>query len=306
MPSRPIVVNLGHALIAAAWADGELSPEELASLKDLLFRLPGLRPEDWAELQRRSDNPVNTQERERITESLARSITGPEDRELVLSALDELLHADGSFGEAERKTLRGIQESIRDENRGLWDDLKALFQSPLARRAEAAAGRFRPQSKSQDLHQAIFDEVGARLDDLQAPADLDGVELKRLCLAGGLMAHVAHVDQVIEDGERKVMEESLRDGWKLEPATAAAVVEVMIEHSGGQLDLHRALREFFEFTTESERSSFLDILFAVAAGDGMASHEEMEEIRLISIGLKLSNVHYIAAKTRLHASRRAR
>jgi len=304
--SRPVVVNLGHALIAAAWADGELSDDELASLKDLLFGLPGLRPEDWAELERRADIPVSGQERERITESLSRSIANPEDRELVLEALDALLHADGTFGEPERRALRSIQSSIREESHGFWDDLKGFFQNPLARRAEAAAAAFRPQSRSEDLHHAVFAEVGERLDSLGAPDDLDGVELKRLCLAGGLMAHIAHADQSVEESEIQVMAGALRDGWKLEEATARAVVEVMVIHSGGQLDLHRALREFFELTSESERSSFLDVLFAVAAGDGMVSHEEMEEVRLISIGLKLSNVHFIAAKTRVPAEHRDR
>lgn len=306
MASRPVVVNLGHALIAAAWADGELSPEELQSLKDLLFALPGLRPEHWSELERRADIPVSTQERERITESLSRSIANEDERALVLGALDALLRADAPFGESERSALQSIQNAIRAENRSLWEDLKGLFQNPLARRGEAALTAFRPQNRSADLHQAVFGEVGARLDALGAPPELDGDELKRLCLAGGLMAHIAHVDRTIDEGERKVMAAALVDGWQLHATTARAVVDVVIIHSGGNLDLHRALREFFELTSESERVAFLDVLFAVAAGDGMVSSEELEEIRLISLGLKLSNVHYIAAKTRVPASQRAR
>jgi uncharacterized tellurite resistance protein B-like protein len=306
MPSRPLIVNLGHALIAAAWADGELSQEELQSLKDLLFQLPGLRPEHWTELERRADIPVGPEERERITESLSRSIASDEDRQWVLHAMDTLLRSDGAFGESERRALLAMQESIRGENRSLWDGLKQVFANPLRRRVEAAASAYRPQSRGTDLHQAVFREVGERLDELGAPPELDGEALRRLCLAGGLMAHVARVDEVIDAGEKEVMVQALIDGWNLHPTTAKAVVEVMLVHSDQNLDLHRALREFFELTSESERIAFLDVLFSVAAADGMVSSEEIEEIRLITLGLKLSQVHFIAAKTRVPAAHRER
>ena len=306
MTQRRVVVNLGHCLIAAAWADGKLEQGELESLKDLIFRRPGLRPEDWEELERRADIPAGPQERARLIESLARSISDENDRQLVLDSLDQLLHADEEFGEAEHAALHQIRRAIDQQPARLWDELKGFFKNPLRRRVVASHQKFDPSTRIQDLNQALFDEIGQELDGDRGSEIVDETELRRLCLAGGLMAHVAQLDRHVDEGEIDTMVAALRDGWKLDEATAQAVTKVMIIRSEGLLDLHRALREFFELTTESERASFLDVLFSVAAGDGMVSLGEMEEIRLISMGLKLSNVHFIAAKTRVPRQHRVR
>ncbi len=307
MTQRRVVVNLGHCLIAAAWADGELEQRELESLKDLLFGLPGLRPEDWEELERRADIPAGPDERERLIESLLRSIEGDEDRRLVIEALDRLLETDGTFGEAERTALRRIRDALdtRGPSAGIWENLRGLFHHPLKRRS-ARLDRAADSRRLKDLHQAIYRDVLERLEEGASPPPMDETELRRLCLAGGLMAHIASLDRKVDEGERETMISALRDGWKLDEATARAVTDVMIIRSTGLLDLHHTLREFFQLTTESERASFLDVLFAVAAGDGMVSLEEMEEIRLVAMGLKLSNVHFIAAKTRVPRQRRVR
>jgi uncharacterized tellurite resistance protein B-like protein len=70
------------------------------------------------------------------------------------------------------------------------------------------------------------------------------------------------------------------------------------------LDYYRLTRQFFETTTEDERVAFLDALFAVAAGDGLASYDEIEEIRTIAYGLLLSHQQFIDAKLRLPAGQR--
>jgi len=304
MTQQRVVLNLGHALVAAAWADGELSPKELQSLKDLLFRLPGLRPEHWAELERRAELAVDARERERLIQNLAQSIDGEEDRCLVLDAIDQLLRTDGEFGESEREAMEKIRRAIQHNETTVWQELKSFFRSPLQRRAHAAAQAELPQKRLEELNHTILREVADRIAEEDMSHDFDERELKRLCLAGGLLAHVAEVDRRVDEGERAVMVEALRDGWGLSEGVACAVSEVVLVHSGDELDLHRSLREFFSLTTEAERISFLDVLFAVAAGDGRVSLQEQEEIRLISMGLKLSNVHYVAAKTRVPKEKR--
>jgi len=44
-------MTLAKVIIAAAWADDEVSHEEINSLKDLLFRLPHLEARDWSSLE---------------------------------------------------------------------------------------------------------------------------------------------------------------------------------------------------------------------------------------------------------------
>ncbi len=303
MTQPKVLLNLGHALIAAAWADGELDRKELQSLKDLLFRLPGLRPEHWAELERRAEIPVDEVERERLIGNLSQSIATEEDRRLVLGAIDQLLRTDSEFGQAEREVMEEIRRASEVNDTSVWHELKRFLQVPLRLRANAQ-GTELPQQRLKELNRAILREVSDRIAEDEQDLDLSERELKRLCLAGGLLAHVAEVDRRVDEGERLVMVEALKDGWGLSEAVARAVTEVVLIHSGDDFDLHRSLREFFSLTSEAERISFLDVLFAVAAGDGQVSFQEQEEIRLICMGLKLSNVHYIAAKTRVPQDRR--
>ena len=70
------------------------------------------------------------------------------------------------------------------------------------------------------------------------------------------------------------------------------------------MDYYRLTRSFFEATDEDERLRFLDVLFAVAASDGQATFNEVEEIRTISSGLLLSHKQFIDAKMKLPPEKR--
>ncbi len=128
--------------------------------------------------------------------------------------------------------------------------------------------------------------------------EIDDVEMRRLGLAGGLLALVARASEEVVDEERAAMVAALRGAWALPDESAAFVVRVALA-AGDTLDLYRLTREFAEVTTAEERLRFLDALFAVAAAEGRASFEEIEQIRLIALGLKLSHSEFIAAKMKL-------
>ena len=63
MSENPLPLALGRVLISAAAADGQLGPAEIEALRDLLFRLPDLREEDWEQLQAELRNPPNLRDR---------------------------------------------------------------------------------------------------------------------------------------------------------------------------------------------------------------------------------------------------
>jgi uncharacterized tellurite resistance protein B-like protein len=126
-------------------------------------------------------------------------------------------------------------------------------------------------------------------------------ELRRLSLAGGLMARVAYVDQDIQAGEVDIMVAALQRHWLLPEAQASLVAQVAASEIGKGLDYYRLCREFFECTDEDERLRFVDVLFAVADGDGRVSHGEIEEIRTIANVQKLSHKQFIDAKLKIPA-----
>lgn len=49
---KSAALAVARAAIALAWADGELHPEEVACLEDLLYQLPALSPGSLAEIKR--------------------------------------------------------------------------------------------------------------------------------------------------------------------------------------------------------------------------------------------------------------
>ena len=121
----------------------------------------------------------------------------------------------------------------------------------------------------------------------------------KLCLAGSLMARVINVDQEIAPTEMEVMVDALRSGWDLSETEAQFVAEVAVSEISPDMDYYRLTRQFFTTTDEAERDRFLEILFAIAAADGMASAQEIEEIRMIANTLRLSHRRFINAKLTL-------
>ena len=58
MSKMDFVLDLAKLIIAAAWADGKLTNDEINALKDLLFRFDDITGEDWKTLQMYMDSPV--------------------------------------------------------------------------------------------------------------------------------------------------------------------------------------------------------------------------------------------------------
>jgi uncharacterized tellurite resistance protein B-like protein len=135
--------------------------------------------------------------------------------------------------------------------------------------------------------------------------DLPEGELRKLSLAGGLMARVANVDGEIQPQEMSKMAEAIQAKWHIAQEEADLVAEVAALEISRGVDTYRLTRHFFESTSEQERLDFLDVLFAVADGDGFVSYKEIEEIRTIATVLKLRHKQFIAAKLRIPRERRA-
>ena len=300
-PNPDTIISLAKVLIAAAWADGQISEDEELSLKDLLWRLPEVHARQWEELAIYLDAPVEAAERERLVAELRAQISSADQRELALSKLDEMVNADGVVAEREQAVVAEARAALESADVGLWGSLSRLL---IGRRAEATAGAPNREKYLNDfVRNRVYYRLRQRLAAEGVVWDVSDAELRRLGLAGGLLALVAGVVDGVADEERTAMAATLRDAWALPEASAALVVEVAL--SGGEpLDFYRLVREFAEVTTAEERLRFLDALFGVAAADGAATFEEIEQIRLVALGLKLSHTEFIDAKMKLPRERR--
>jgi len=301
-PKETLILTLAKVLIAAAWADGEPTHEELNSMKDLLFHLPQLSARQWASLQMYIDSPVSDAERERLLEELSYAIQTPEDRELAQQALDEMLLADGDVSAEEEQIAAEIRATIESVNVGA---LSRLVKGMTGRRAQALANAPNREDYLDDyVKNKVYYGVRRRLDLGEADLQVSDDVLRTLSLAGGIMAQVARVNPQVSDAEVATVVDALQTYWHLDADQAAFVAGVAISETASLMDRYRLAREFASVVGPRERVLFLDVLFAVAAADGVACYDEIEEIRAIAESLKLSHRQFIQAKLTLPRERR--
>jgi uncharacterized tellurite resistance protein B-like protein len=305
MAKSDLILTLAKVIIAAAWADGAVTHDEINCLKDLLFRIPELNARDWASLEIYIDSPIGPEERERLLEELQLALRSRSDKELALSALEDLIHADGEVTEEEQAVAEEIRSAIQDASTGVLGGMGKLIQGPLQRRTQAVEAVSNREVFLEDfIKNRVFYGVRRRFGENEFGGKLSKQDLWKLSLSGGLMARVAHVDREVKEGEFDAMVETLMENWELTQEAAAIVAEVAISAVAENMDYYRMAREFFNCTTEPERAQFLNILFAVAQGDGMVSSEETEQIRSIARHLKLTHKQFIDAKLKVPRDRR--
>lgn len=314
MSDKNLILTLAKVIIAAAWADGEMAPEETNSLKDLLFQLPyagfktgpRVTAHEWATLEIYIESPVDAAERARLVEALRAALRTPRDKVLALSTLENLIQADGVVTEEEQMVAQEVGTAIETGGAGTLAQLGRLIRGPIQRRSQTVAGTPNREEFLDDfIKNRVYYAVCQRLDLGAAGLTIPEADLRKLCLAGGLMARVAHVDREVAEDEFDVMVKSLQAGWDITREAAAFVAEVAVSQVGADLDYFRLVREFFTSTTEDERVHFLEVLFAVADADGYVSHDEIEEIRRIANGLNLTHKQFIDAKLTVPGERRA-
>ncbi|MFQ5945300.1 MAG: TerB family tellurite resistance protein [Anaerolineae bacterium] len=300
MADEAKIMALAKVLIAVAWADQEIAQEEVNSLKDLLFRLPDLSARQWEELQVYLDKPVDAEERQRLVDELLSTLITPADRNLVLRALDDLVGADHVTTNAEREALGAVQQALGSLAPPVLQRLGGLLGGAIGRRSEAVAAAPNREEHLEDyVKNRVFFRLRDRSDVAADELDLEEQELRKVALAGALLARVAHIDADVSDEEINAMAEAVEQGWSLPHAEALVVAEVAASEAARGLDYFRASREFFDITDAGERVAFLDSLFAVARSHDQVSNEEIEEIRTIAGSLKLSHKQFINAKLKI-------
>lgn len=305
--SKPEVIkSLAKVIIAAAWADGDISNEEINSLKDLLFLMPEMTASDWAELDIYIEEPVGEEERARLIDDLLAALSRSADRELALQALDAVIEADGEVTQDERRVVEGIKQELLHAGVGVIGQLGRLVRAPIQRRSNAVAKAPNREENLVDfMRNKIYYSLNRIMEEEGTSINLSEADLRKLSLAGGLMARVANVDGEINPDELETMAEAIRVSWDISRTEADLVAEVAALEISRGMDPYRLSRRFFESTSEQERLEFLDVLFAVADGDDYVSYEEIEEIRIIATVLKLRHRQFIDAKLRIPRERRS-
>jgi uncharacterized tellurite resistance protein B-like protein len=306
MADKSFILELGKLLIAAAWADGVLSTEEVNGLKELLFQLPDISGEEWMELELYMVSPVSEQERQRLLNRVLQRMTSQTDKDLAQDALQKLVLSESQGVDPQIEVVKQLQEDIEQGSTGFLEHLRRPLRRILNLRGQKYSEEHDRESRLEDfIKNTIYFQVTMELRDRGITFDLPDSDIRKLCLTAGLMARVAGIDHTISKEETAIMTGVLQKKWKLTEEQAQLVVEISHHRIFRGLDGVRLVKRFNNFTTLAERKEFIDCLFAVANAAEKTSFEEIEEIREIAKGLELSHEDFIDAKLRIAREDRA-
>ena len=299
--NRTNLLTLAKVLIAAAWADGEITLEEQNCLKDIIFHLTDMgtpmSSQEWTLLEMYMDSPIEAAERERLVANLQDAITTPAEKQFVIDALQQMALADGASDDEEQRIINEMEHSVEKSETGFMDGLNRLLGGALQRRSATVESAPNRDAYYDDfLKNKVYYEVNRQMREEGKSFDLPDEEVRKLGLAGGLMARIAKVDRTVTDDEINAMVSMIEEHWELTPEAALFVVNVAVSSLDVNYDYYRMTREFATITTLEGRQGFLVTLFVIAGADKDVSFEETEEIRLVSRGINVTHKDFINAK----------
>jgi len=297
MPDRKFIMDLAKLLIAAAWADGRLQNEEINALKDLLFNLKDVTGDEWSHLEIYMDSPVGPQEREKLLVTVLEQIESEEDKELVVATLENLFQADGIVTGEEITFLDEVKKGVLDVDTGVLARLSKMITTAISGRGRTYSSAAQRESQIDDyIENNVYYHLKSESEKKGIKFDLPARQVKKLCLAAGLLARISVVDANISEDEKRTIKDVLSKQWHLSEQQAEIVTEISCDRTLKGLDYFRLTRGFFDCTTLDERRNFIKCLFRIANASEKTSHDEIEEIRKISNSLKLTHKDFIEAK----------
>lgn len=297
MVEKQFILSVAKLVIAVGWADGELADQEVNALKDLLFLVSDLSGEEWHQLEIYMASPVSAEERERLLAEVVEGIRRPAEKRLVRETLTKLVEADGEVDSVEVAVLQHIHTDVEGAPTGLLAHVTQAVRGAVRKRnARATAGANREEKLDDYIKNRVFFHLMSDLDARGHAPHLPEEDIRKLCLAAGLMAQVAWIDSHISPDEQAMMAQILSAEWKLSEETAHLVVNISGNTAAKGLDQVRLMREFFDCTGEEERIRFIRGVFQVANACGKTSFDEIQAIQLIAKGLKVPHREFIEAK----------
>lgn len=294
MANMALVPALAKTLLAIAWSDGELHPEEEATLKEVVGLLPALSAQEWALIELYLVTPIQAQERGELLQNLLVQIRSAADKTLALQAVDAMLQADGLVQPDEEAVAQTIRAAIA-----------AADVSPLGLVGRALGGvaRGTPQ-RERGLELWRTNPVFYLLQQRGQA----GPGLEVAALTAGIMAQVARLSSqpgaTAERAERPIILQALRDDWQATPQQAEALADAALAIIRRAVDYHRISRELTPRSSEAQRVALLDTLFRIANAAEQVVPAEIDEIRIIAERLNLTRQQFIAAKLKIPAADR--
>ena len=294
MSAKEKHISLIRVLVALAWADGEISHDELNFLKDFVFKFD-FTGEEWARIEMYMEDPVSPKEAEVLIQDFVQRLGGSRERQEVISVLQGLMAADGATTPDEHEFLERFIAILKEAgpSSALIGQIRGLFQQTVFKPAH---GSKRSEELDEFLNNRILFKVRRKLERDKLTLEIHPEELAYASLFGGLLAYAASVHQPMAEKELAVLKRHLKETAGFNKEAVELILSVIQESAARGLDRFRLTREFYEKSQPEQRHQLLDCLFDIAGSDTNLTHSEVEEVRAIAYGLKLSHREFINAK----------
>ncbi len=297
MTDKTFILDLAKLTIAAAWADGELAADEINALKDLLFTLGDVSAEDWSVLEMYMESPPSEEERKELVDRVLGSIRSSEEKELVIRTLENLFQSDGKVTREEKALLDELRQEISGVDTGIFSGFTRAFKSVISKRQDAVGSSSLREADAEDYtNNTIYYDLVQKQKADKVSVNKPEEDLRKICLAAGLLAHVTNTDHHISDAEEKEIRSIISRDWDLSAQDAELLFSLSLDRVRNGLDYFRLSHNYFAVTTHEERREFIKTLFRVANASEKTDNQEIEEIRRVSQSLKLSHKDFIDAK----------
>jgi len=297
MVKKDFIIDLAKLVISAAWADGKLCNNEINALKDLLFRIEEVSEDDWTVLSMYIESPTTESEQNVLLNRVLKSIRTAKDKALVLNILEHLFTCDGKVTPEEQALMDKFRSELSNVDTNIFSRLSKSLKPTIKRRINTVQSSYLREQNSDDyIQNTIYYDLWLKQQNSDITFNQPESELRKICLAAGLLSHIANIDLYISDKEKEAMHEIITADWGLFEKQAALLVNISCDRASKGLDYFRLSQNYYKNTTSEERKDFIKTLFRIADATNKTSYAETEEIRCIAKSLKLSHKDFINAK----------
>ncbi|MHC4145944.1 MAG: hypothetical protein ACYSUD_14310, partial [Planctomycetota bacterium] len=138
---------------------------------------------------------------------------------LVMGTLESLFQADGIISDEERTILEDIRKGVSDVSTGIVTRLSRMMKGAVGKRVQMYNTATQRDSNIDDyIKNTVYYELKSEIEKKGITIELPEQKIKKLCLAGGLLARISAVDSEISDEERQSIKQVLSADWGMSRA----------------------------------------------------------------------------------------
>ena len=281
-------------LTTIAWADGEVSQSEINIFKKF-YKKFDLEKHEIDELKPYLLSPISKKEKDKLYHQMIAELSSPKEKQEIMSALEAMVEAHKRLKNDERELVDQFSEWLKKTSHAKRSlgRIKNLLQRTIFKHA-----RDLNPDMEKYFKRRVLNKIELKGKHSKITTNIPDERLYFICLAGTLMAAVAHVDDYFEPLEKKALKRCLTDQFSLKGKELTLLFEVVEEQVRQGFDFYEVATELNRVASYNDRIHLMECLFEVSIADGKMAHEEAEEVRRITKALRIPHKTFIEHKVR--------